>query len=57
MEYYGIAREDESINEVKIQPILPNTKRERISDPADLGKKVLPGVERSCSPLSLGFAD
>jgi hypothetical protein len=38
--------EGKSINKVKIQPVPASTKRERNSDPADSGKKVLPGVER-----------
>ena len=49
--------EDESINKVKIQPVKVSTKRERSSDPADSGKKVLHGVKRFRSRLFSGFAD
>jgi len=46
MGYNRIAPEGESIDRVKFQPIPASTKHERSSDPADSGKKVLPGVER-----------
>jgi len=38
--------EGESKNRVKIQPAASKTKRERNTDPADSGKKVVCGVER-----------
>jgi len=38
--------EGESTNREKFQPAASNTKRERNTDPADSGKKVVPGVER-----------
>jgi hypothetical protein len=38
--------EAKSINKVKFQPVQARTERERNSDPADSGKKVLPGVKR-----------
>jgi hypothetical protein len=38
--------EGESINRVKFQTIPVSTNRERNPDPADSGKKVIPGVER-----------
>jgi len=43
--------EGESINRVKFQPVPASTKRERNSNPADSGKKVIPGVERFRSGL------
>jgi hypothetical protein len=45
------------INKVKFQPVPARIKYERNSDPADSGKKVIPGVERFCSRLLSGFAD
>ena len=42
----GMGQEDKSTNWVKFQPVPARTERERSSDPADSGKKVLPGVER-----------
>jgi len=41
-----MGQEGESINRVKFQPAPASSNRERYSDPADSGKKVLPGVER-----------
>ena len=41
-----MGREGESTNWVKFQPVPASTKRERMSNSADSGKKVLPGVER-----------
>jgi hypothetical protein len=49
--------EGESTNWVKFQPVPASTKRERNSNPADSGKKVIPGVERFRSRLFSGFAD
>jgi hypothetical protein len=42
----GMGQEDKSTNWVKSQPVPARIKWERSSDPADSGKKVLPGVER-----------
>jgi len=49
--------EGESIGRVKFQPVPASTKHERSSNPADSGKKVLPGVEQFRSRLFSGFAD
>jgi hypothetical protein len=38
--------EGESINRVKFQTVPASTRRERNSNPADSGKKVIHGVER-----------
>jgi hypothetical protein len=38
--------EGDSTIGVKFQPVPPSTKREKRSDPADSGKKMLPGVKR-----------
>jgi len=38
--------EGESTNRVKFQLAPVSTKRERNTDPADSGKKVIPGMER-----------
>jgi hypothetical protein len=38
--------EGKSTNWVKFQLVPASTKRERSTDPADSGKKVLPGVKR-----------
>jgi hypothetical protein len=57
MVYGRMGLEGESINRVKFQTVPARTKRERNSNPADSGKKVLPGVERFCSRLLSGFAD
>jgi len=46
MEYGCMGQEGESINRVKFQPAPASSNRERNSDPADSGKKVIPGVER-----------
>ena len=48
-----MALEGESTNEVKFQTIPVSTNRERSSDPADSGKKVLSGVEEGTEKLSL----
>jgi len=42
---------------VKFQPVPASTNREKISDPADSGKKVLPGVEQFRFKLFLGIPD
>ena len=41
-----MGQEGESINKVKFQPVPASTERERNTNPADSGKKVLPEVER-----------
>jgi len=46
MGYGRMGQEGISINRVKFQPVPASTKRERNSNPADSGKKVIPGVER-----------
>jgi len=57
MVYGRMGQEGESIKRVKFQPVPASTKRERSSDLADSGKKVLPGVERFRSRVSSRFAD
>jgi hypothetical protein len=57
MVYGRMGLEGESINRVKFQTVPASTKRERNSNPADSGKKVILGVERFCSRLLSGFAD
>lgn len=52
-----MGQEGESTRWVKFQPVPAITKHERSSDPADSGKKVLPGVERFRYRLFSGFAD
>jgi len=46
MGYGRMGLEGESIGRVKFQTVPASTKRERNSNPADSGKKVIPGVER-----------
>jgi len=50
-------REGESTNEVKFQPVPASTKRDRSSNPADSGKKMLPGVKRFRFKFFSGNAD
>jgi hypothetical protein len=57
MVYGRMGLEGESINRVKFQPVPARTKRERNSNPADSGKKVIPGVERLGFRLFSGFVD
>jgi len=57
MVYGRMGLEGESTNRVKFQPVPTSTKRERWSNPADSGKKVLPGMERFHSRVYSGFAD
>jgi hypothetical protein len=57
MVYGRMGQEEKSNNWVKFQPVLASTERERNSDPADSGKKVLPGLKGFRSRLFSGFAD
>jgi hypothetical protein len=49
--------EGTSIGRVKFQPVPASPKQEKGSDPADSGKKVLPGVKRFHFRLFSGFSD
>ena len=55
MVYGRMGLEGDSTIGVKFQPVPPSTKREKRSDPADSGKKVIPGVERFRSRLFSGL--
>ena len=46
MGYGKMARKVNQISRVKFPLVPVSTERERNSDPADSGKKVLPGVKR-----------
>jgi len=48
-----IAPESELTSREKFQAVPPSANRERSSNLADSGKKVLPGVKRSRDPLKL----
>ncbi len=52
-----MGREGESIIRVKFQKVPASTKRDRSSDSAESGKKVLPRVDRFRSRLFSGFTD
>jgi hypothetical protein len=47
--------EGESTNEMKFQPVPASTKRDRSSNPADSGKKVLPRSEAVPLPSFYGI--
>jgi hypothetical protein len=57
MVYGRMGLKGNQLNKVKFQPVPASIKRERISEPADSGKKVLPGVKRFLSRLFSGFAE
>jgi hypothetical protein len=55
MVFNRMALEGESTNKVKFQTVPARTVHERSPDPADSGKKVLPGVERFRSRIFFGI--